>query len=62
MGEIVNLKLARKRKARTDKDDRAAANRALFGRTRAEKAATDAEHRRAAAALEGHRREPDSGK
>ena len=38
MGEIVNLKLARKRKARTDKDDRAAA------------------------ALEGHRREPDSGK
>ena len=39
MAEIVNLRQARKAKARTEKDDSAAANRAKFGRTKAEKQA-----------------------
>ncbi len=37
MSEIVNLRLARKRKARADKEQQAAGNRAKFGRTKAEK-------------------------
>lgn len=60
MGDIVNLKLARKRKARAGKEDRAAANRVLFGRTKAEKQAADAESRRTAAALDAHKREPET--
>jgi hypothetical protein len=34
MGEIVNLRTARKRKAHADKEQDAAENRARFGRTR----------------------------
>jgi Domain of unknown function (DUF4169) len=37
MAEIINLKRARKDKARRERDVQAAANRQLFGRTRAEK-------------------------
>ncbi len=37
MGEIVNLRRARKDKARREKDSEAATNRQRFGRTRAEK-------------------------
>lgn len=62
MGEIVNLKLARKRKARTEKDSKAAANRSLFGRTKTEKTAADAERRRALSALDGHKRDPGADK
>ncbi|MFO1080938.1 MAG: DUF4169 family protein [Reyranellaceae bacterium] len=39
MAEIVNLRRARKDKQRREHDQQAAANRRLFGRTRAEKAA-----------------------
>lgn len=42
MAEIVNLRMARKAKARRDADVQAASNRAKFGRTRAQKAADDA--------------------
>jgi hypothetical protein len=38
MAEIVNLRTVRKRKARDDADSKAEANRAKFGRTKAEKA------------------------
>jgi len=38
MGEIVNLRTVRKRKARTEAEAEAAANRAKFGRTKSEKA------------------------
>ncbi len=62
MGEIVNLKLARKRKARAEKDGRAAENRILFGRTKAEKQQTEAERLRTVTSLNGHKREPDAGK
>jgi len=37
VGEIVNLRLAKKRKARQAKDEIAAENRMRFGRTKAEK-------------------------
>ena len=38
MAEIVNLRRARKGKARAEKDARAADNRVRFGRTKAERA------------------------
>lgn len=37
MGEIVNLRMARKRKGRDQAEADAATNRAKFGRTKAEK-------------------------
>ncbi len=39
MGEVVNLRLARKRKARAEHDAKATANRALHGRSKSEKIA-----------------------
>ena len=39
MAEIVNLRRARKDKARQQRESEAAANRRRFGRTKAEKAA-----------------------
>ena len=55
--DIVNLRRARKAKARADKEREATAKRALFGRTKAEKARQAAERGQAARALESHRRE-----
>ena len=56
MAEIVNLRQARKRKARAEKEAQAAENRVAFGRPKAErslgKAQRDIDLRR----LEGHRR------
>jgi len=57
MGEIVNLRLARKAKRRAEKDTAAAANRAAFGQTKAEKAAADAEADRLSRDLDGARRD-----
>ena len=46
MAEIVNLRRARKDKARQQRESEAAANRRRFGRTKAEKAADkDAQER-----------------
>lgn len=60
MGEVVNLRLHKKRKARTEREAEAAENRAKFGRTKAEKehgrAVVDLETRR----LDGHRRDDDA--
>ncbi|MBB6503554.1 hypothetical protein F4693_000507 [Sphingomonas endophytica] len=53
MGEIVSFKRARKAKARAAKETQAAANRAAFGRTKAEKAADAAERARKDALLDG---------
>ena len=55
--DIVNLRRARKAKARTERDKTAAANRAVFGRPKSEKVKSEAERQRAARALEGHRRD-----
>lgn len=59
MADVVNLRRARKAKARTEKEKTAAANRAAFGRTKAEKLASKAETERARRDLEGKRRRPD---
>ena len=59
MGDVINLRLHRKRKERAAKETAAAANRSKFGRTKAEKetsrAVVDLETRR----LDGHRRDDD---
>jgi hypothetical protein len=56
--EIVNLRRARKAKARIEREKEAEANRIAFGRTKAEKAATEAERKRSVRAIDSHRREP----
>lgn len=58
MAEIVNLRQARKHKARAEKERRATENRAAFGRTRGER---EKQHRledQAGRFIDGHRREP----
>lgn len=57
MGEVVNLRLARKAKRRTKKQTTASANRLLFGRKKAEKAAAKAENARLNRDLDGARRD-----
>lgn len=56
MVEVVNLRQARKRKARSDAQTQASENRALFGRSKQEKDADKAARRLAEKRLEGHRR------
>lgn len=57
MGEIVNLRQARKRKARDAADAAAAANRAKHGRTKAERGTEEANRALAERALDGNRRD-----
>lgn len=57
MAEIVNLRLARKAKARAAKATTAAANRAAFGRTKAEKQADQAAVTRLDRQLDGAKRD-----
>jgi hypothetical protein len=57
MGEVVNLRRARKARARMTAETEAAANRAAHGRTRAEKQADALEAARHARALDGARRD-----
>ncbi len=60
MAEIVNLRQARKQKARTEKERTAEQNRVLHGRTKAEKAAADKSSEKAVRFIDGHKRErPD---
>jgi len=58
MADIVNLKRARKDKARRERDNEADANRRRFGRTKAEKTADKDAEARARQALEARRLEP----
>jgi hypothetical protein len=53
MSEIVNLRQAKKRRARAEKDAKAAANRVAFGRTKAERQKTAAERARDKRDLDG---------
>jgi hypothetical protein len=55
MAEIVNLRLARKRKAEAEKQAEAAGNRAAFGRPKRERKLTEAERRRETKKLDGHK-------
>lgn len=57
MAEIINLRTARKARARKEAVARADANRVAFGRTKEEKRAAKAEADRLAALLDGARRE-----
>lgn len=61
MAEIINLRQARKARARVARDVEAAANRAAHGRPKAERRLAEAEAARAARRVEGHRREPEDG-
>lgn len=55
MAEIVNLRLARKARARNTAGADAAANRAKFGRNKADKAAAEAETARIGRIVDGAR-------
>jgi hypothetical protein len=57
MGEVVSLNRVRKAKVRAAKVVQADANRAAFGRTKAEKAPDAQEAARRAALLDGARRD-----
>ncbi|MGO4871847.1 MAG: DUF4169 family protein [Roseiarcus sp.] len=55
MGEIVNLRRARKRRERQSEEAAAAANRAAFGAPKAAKREAQAKRELAERRLEGHR-------
>jgi hypothetical protein len=59
MAEIINLRQARKQKARAEKEARAEQNRITFGRTKAEKELTKAERELAQRRLDSHKRDDD---
>jgi hypothetical protein len=63
MGDIVNLRRARKDRKRETSAKEAEANRLAFGRTKHERTLTGQENTRAERLLAGHKREPaTSGK
>ncbi|MER9656786.1 DUF4169 family protein [Mesorhizobium sp. M0152] len=61
MADIVNLRHVRKQKARLEKEHTADQNRALHGRTRAEKERDRMTADRSERFVAGHRREPSGG-
>lgn len=58
MADVVNLRIARKRKARAGKDQAASENRAFHGRTGLEKRRDRLEREKSASFVESHRLEP----
>jgi len=60
MSDVVNLKGARKAKARADAEAKAQANRIAYGRTKTEKRTSKAEREAADRKLDGHKRDDDS--
>jgi len=57
VGDVINLRLARKAKARAGKEQAAAANRARYGEGKPAKALRHAEQARAQKALDASKRE-----
>lgn len=57
MADIINLRRARKDKARAEKETKAAENRARFGRPRRERMSTEATRELQDRKLDAHRRE-----
>ena len=53
MGEVVNLNRVRKDRAKAEASATAAANRAVHGRSKAERSLSEAERERAARLLDG---------
>ena len=60
MSNVINLRLARKAKARTEAEKQAEQNRAKFGRTKTEKKQRKAEEVRASKAHEAGKIEHES--
>ena len=58
---IINLRQARKNKARTDRTAHAEENRRKHGRTKAERLSESGEQRRALRHIDGHQLERSSG-
>lgn len=58
--DIVNLRQARKRRARADKDALATASRAKHGLSKAQRSKARGEQARADGVLDGHKRSPAS--
>lgn len=61
MSNVINLRQARKAKARADKASQAEVNRVKFGRSKAQRVADAADEKARIALLEGARREKTSG-
>ena len=59
MADIVNLRKARKEKARRERDSEAATNRRRFGRTKAQKNADRGAEERARRSVADKRLEPE---
>ena len=59
MAEIVNLRQARKHKARSEKERIAAENRAIHGRSKSERERESLLESKATTFLDAHRRSPD---
>ncbi len=59
MAEIINLRIARKAKKRSDRMQAAAANRARFGQSKQARLVHEQERDRADQALDGAKRERD---
>jgi len=59
LADVVNLRQARKAKARAENDKAAEANRRLHGMTKAERARAEDARDRLSRHVEGHRRETD---
>lgn len=59
-GTIINLRQARKAKARANKDQAADENRRRHGRTKAEKEAEKSVSDKADQHLDGHKRDPET--
>ncbi|MDG4906638.1 MULTISPECIES: DUF4169 family protein [unclassified Mesorhizobium] len=57
MGEVVNLRQARKQKARIEKERLAGGNRALHGRSKAERERDRLTSDMTEKSMDGHRRE-----
>jgi Domain of unknown function (DUF4169) len=55
MADVINLRTARKQAARRQKEARAAQNRVIHGRSKAERALDEARSRKAHQDLEAHR-------
>ena len=55
MGDVVNLRRARKARDRAGAEAQAEQNRIAFGRTKAERKLTEAERDKAARHIDGHK-------
>jgi hypothetical protein len=58
VSEIINLRQVRKQKARTRRETQSAANRALFGRSKTERAIEMAHAEKLRSTLDGAKQEP----